>query len=123
MLKEYKILPYIIGYDRWSSGYWVDDMQKSGFKKLEQVIQGPKTFSPAMDTTEALIESGNINYNMNPILRWCLTNVIVKKDEGGNRAPDKKRSVSKIDGAVALLDAVVVYLNNLQDYRNLQRIR
>lgn len=123
MLKEYKILPYIIGYDRWSSGYWVDDMQKNGFKKLEQVIQGPKTFSPAMDTTEALIESGNINYNMNPILRWCLTNVIVKKDEGGNRAPDKKRSVSKIDGAVALLDAVVVYLNNLQDYRNLQRIR
>lgn len=123
MMKEYKILPYMIGYDRWSSNYWVTDMNKNGFRKLESVIQGPKTFSPAMDTTEALIESGKINYNMNPVLRWCLTNVVVKKDEGGNRSPDKKRSVSKIDGAVCLLDAMVVYLDNLKDYRNLQKIK
>lgn len=123
MLKEYKIIPYILGYDRWSAGYWVEDMRKNGFKKLESVIQGPRTFSPAMDSLEALIESGRINYNMNPVLRWCLTNVVVKKDEGGNKAPDKKRSVSRIDGAVALLDAVVVYLNNILDYRNLQRIK
>lgn len=123
MMTLYKILPYIIGYDRWSSSYWIKDMQKNGFKKLESVIQGPRTFSQAMDYLEALIEANKINYNMNPVLRWCLTNVIVKIDEGGNKGPDKKHSVSRIDGAVSLLDAIVVLLNNMQDYNNLQRIK
>lgn len=122
MLNEYNIIPYWIGYDRWSASYWVDDMRKSGFKKLEPVIQGPKTFSPAMDVCESYLESGKINYNANPILRWCLSNVVVKKDEGGNRGPDKKKATGRIDGAVALLDALVVYLNKRDDYRKLQGI-
>ena len=120
---EYKIIPYWVGYDRWNSSYWIEDMEKNGFKKLVSVIQGPKTFSPAMDLTEALLESGKINYNNNPVLRWCLTNVIVRKDEGGNKGPDKKKSTGRIDGAVALLDSMVVYLNNKQSYRNLQKIK
>ena len=123
MLKEFKLLPFITGYDRWSSSYWIKDMQSNGIKKLESVIQGPKTFGPAMDFLEARLLSDNVNYNMNPVLRWCLTNVVVKLDEGGNKGPDKRRSVSRIDGAVSLLDAVVVYLNNLKDYKNLQRIK
>lgn len=122
LVTKYKILPYKIGYDRWSSGYWVTEMEHNGFKKLESVIQGPKTFNPAMDYLEALLEANKVNYNMNPVLRWCLTNVVVKKDEGGNKGPDKKRSVSKIDGAVALLDSIVVLLNNMKDYNNLQKI-
>lgn len=123
MMTQYKILPFKIGYDRWSSTYWVTEMEHNGFKKLESVIQGPKTFSPAMDYLSALFDADKINYNMNPVLRWCLTNVVVKKDEGGNQAPDKKRSVSRIDGAVCLLDAIVVLLNNMKDYNNLQKIR
>lgn len=123
MVETYKILPFKIGYDRWSSNYWIKDMEKAGFKKLESVIQGPRTFSPAMDYLEALLEADKINYNMNPVLRWCLTNVVVKKDEGGNKGPDKKRSVSKIDGAVCLLDSIVVLMNNMRDYCNLQRIK
>ena len=123
MMKQYKILPYIIGYDRWSSTYWVTDMEQNGFKKLQTVIQGPRTFGPAMDFLEAKILANEINYDMNPVLRWCLTNVVVKLDEGGNKGPDKKRSVSRIDGAVALLDAIVVLLDNMKDYRNLQKVR
>ena len=123
MMMKHKILPYIIGYDRWSSTYWVVDMEHTGFKKLQQVIQGPKTFSPAMDYLQAQLEANKVNYNMNPVLRWCLTNVVVKKDDGGNQGPDKKRSVSRIDGAVSLLDAVVVLLDNMKDYNNLQRIK
>lgn len=122
MYEQYNIIPYWIGYDRWCSSYWVDDMKKQGFTKLQSVIQGPKTFSPAMDLTEALLEANQINYNSNPVLRWCLTNVIVKKDEGGNKGPDKKHSTGRIDGAVALLDAMVIYLNNKQEYQNLQGI-
>ena len=122
MYDDYGIIPYWIGYDRWCSSYWIEDMKKSGFKQLESVIQGPKTFSPAMDICESYLESDSINYNNNPVLRWNLTNVVVKKDEGGNKGPDKKKSVSRIDGAVALLDAIVVYLNKKQDYQNLQGI-
>ena len=75
-----------------------------------------------MDVCESYIEAAKINYNSNPVLRWCLTNVQVKRDEGGNRGPDKKHSTGRIDGAVALLDALVVYLDKRKDYRNLQKI-
>ena len=98
-------------------------MQSSGFRNLESVIQGPRTFGPAMDFLEAKILANQVNYNMNPVLRWCLTNVVVKLDEGGNKGPDKKRSVSRIDGAVCLLDSIVVLLNNMKNYRNLQKIK
>lgn len=122
MWKEYKLIPYWTGYDRWCSSYWIQEMNGLGFKNMIPVIQGPKTFNNAMDLCESLLESGKINYNNNPVLRWNLTNVIVKKDDGGNKGPDKKHSTGRIDGAVALLDALVVYQDKKKDYKNLQRI-
>lgn len=123
MYKEKGLIPYWIGYDRWSATYWITEMQKEGFRKLESVIQGPKTFDPAMKYAKSLFEADKVNYNNNPVLRWCLTNVTVKRDEGNNMAPDKKHSNGRIDGAVSLLDAIVVLLDNKQDYYNLQKIK
>lgn len=124
MLKELKLYPTWIGYDSWSSGYWIQDMQKNGFtnKCLETVIQGPKSFHYPMDLLKTDLESGKINYNNNPVLRWCLSNVIIKKDAGGNQAPDKAKSKNRIDGAVSLLDAYVVLNNHYEDYCSYQNI-
>jgi phage terminase large subunit-like protein len=63
---------------------------------------------------------GNINYNMNPVLMWNLTNVGVKYDENGNLRPVK--SVNQracIDGAIALIAAYTVHINNMEDYMNM----
>lgn len=120
--KQLGLIPYWIGYDRWAATDWIKSMNKRGFNRMESVIQGPKTFSPAMKLTKSMLESGKINYNNNPVLRWCLTNVVKKLDEGGNEGPDKKHSNGRIDGAVSLLDAMVIYNTNRLDYRKLQRI-
>lgn len=123
MLEEYKLYPTWIGYDNWSSGYWIQDMEKNGFSScLETVIQGPKSFHYPMDVLKTDLESGKINYNNNPVLRWCLSNVIVKKDSGGNQGPDKAKAKNRIDGAVSLLDAYAVLMNHYEDYCNYQNI-
>ena len=124
MLNELKLYPTWIGYDNWSSGYWIQDMEKNGFgdKTLETVIQGPKSFHYPMDVLKTDLESGKINYNNNPVLRWCLSNVVVKKDAGGNQGPDKAKAKNRIDGAVSLLDAYAVLINHYEDYCNYQGI-
>lgn len=120
MYDNYQIIPFKIGYDSWGSTYWVKDMQQHGLNNLKTVIQGPKTFSPAMNFVESELYDNGINYNNNPVLRWCLTNAAIKLDEGNNKGVDKKKSFGRIDGTVSLLDSVVVYLDNKQEYENLQ---
>ena len=41
--------------------------------------------------------------NGNPVLVWCLGNVVGKADRRGNLYPTKQRPEQKIDAAVALM--------------------
>lgn len=117
MLNEYDIHPLWIGYDPWNSRYWVQEMEEHGFVMVE-VRQGYKTLSQPMKELEADLKAHKINYNNNPILKWCLTNVNVKRDENGNIRPVKGQNQrQRIDGAVSLLIAYTVLFNNMQDYQ------
>ena len=42
----------------------------------------------------------------NPVARWMLGNVVIKKDAVGQIMPDKSKSSNKIDGIAALLNAI-----------------
>ena len=42
----------------------------------------------------------------NPVLEWCLGNVVGKADRRGNLYPTKQRTEQKIDAAVALMMAM-----------------
>lgn len=117
--EENGFYPLWIGYDNWGSQYWTKEMESNGFK-LEVVIQGAKTMSAPMKNIVAEFRQGNINYNNNPILKWCLTNTTIKQDENDNIRPVKGKSQrQRIDGAVSLIDAFVVYYNHFEDYRNM----
>ena len=48
-----------------------------------------------------------IAHGGNPVLRWMMDNIYVKTDPAGNIKPDKEKSTEKIDGAVALIMALV----------------
>lgn len=120
MREEYSICPLWIGYDSWGSQYWTDEMKSNGFQ-MEVVRQGAQTMSQPMKELAAEFKGKRIIYNSNPILKWCLTNTQVKVDENDNMRPVKgKNSKMRIDGAVALIDAYVVYLNHRDDYRAMQ---
>lgn len=107
-----------VGYDTWGSQYWATDMRNNGFV-LESVIQGAKTMSTPMKELKADFIERRINYNNNPILKWCLCNVQIKVDENDNIRPVKKGTRQRIDGAVSLIDAYVTYKNHFDDYTNM----
>lgn len=115
MRDKYKIDPYKIGYDRALAGYWVEEMKDNGFT-LEQVAQGPFTWSQPMKEMGAAFGGHIVNYNNNPMLKWCLSNTAVAKSGLNNIAPKKITDKLRIDGAVSLLNAWVVYVRDFENY-------
>lgn len=57
-----------------------------------------------------------VNYNRNPMLTWCLTNTGAKKSGVNNIQPVKISERRRIDGAVSLLNAWVIYVRDFDDY-------
>lgn len=112
---EYKIDTWKVGYDRALAGYWVGEMQANGFD-MEAVAQGPFTFSQPMREMGAALTDKKVNYNDNPILRWCLSNTGVKKSGLNNIQPVKINERRRIDGMVSLLNAWVIYVKYFDDY-------
>ena len=95
---------------------WVEQMKQNGFV-MEEVRQGAKTMSNPMKQLACEIRAKNINYNNNPILKWCLTNTQTEIDKNDNIRPVKGRnSKQRIDGAVSLIDAYCVLMNHYDDY-------
>ena len=117
---KYEINTLWIGYDPWHSNYWNDEMTDVGFELIE-VRQGAKTMSEPMKILESDLLDKKVIYNNNPILKWCLTNTVVKRDENDNIKPIKGRKQrARIDGAVSLINAYVILLLKLNDYVNMQ---
>lgn len=116
MVNEYDIRPLWVGYDSWNSQYWTREMEDAGFT-MKEVRQGAKTMSQPMKLLGADLKENKINYNKNPILKWCLTNTSIKTDENENIRPVKGLSQKmRIDGAVSLLIAYIVLQENYSDY-------
>lgn len=116
---DYGLRPLWVGYDSWNANYWKDEMEDNGFEMIE-VRQGAKTMSTPMKELKADLGAKLINYNNNPILKWCLTNTSVKRDDNDNIRPIKGRSSrARIDGVVSLIDCYVLYYNKYQDFNNM----
>ena len=119
MFQEYGIRPLWIGYDPWNSQYWIQEMIDTGFEMIV-VRQGHKTLSQPMKEMGADLCAKMINYNNNPVLKWCLTNTSIKRDDNDNIRPVKgQHQKQRIDGAVSLLIAFAVLFNRMNDYKAL----
>lgn len=111
---------YKAGYDKWSATYFVQDMEeKFGKPIMDPVAQGAMTLSAPMKALKSDLASKKVNYNNNPILKWCMANVSVVEDRNGNIVPCKTNSRNRIDGFASLLDAYVSYLRYIRDYANI----
>lgn len=117
------IYPMYIGYDSWSATYWVEEMKNEFGKSIMiPVIQGKKTLSSPMKALGADLQSKLINYNNNPIMKWCLMNTSYEEDKNGNIQPCKtSKSTRRIDGAAALLDAFVIYQDRYDEFMSYVR--
>lgn len=118
-IRDYELYPVYNGFDRWGSNEFVKLMNNRGYDVTE-VIQGYKTFTLPIKSLKSEFLDKKIIYNNNPVFRYCLTNVVIESDENGNQRPIKpKNQKQRIDGFMALLDAYVVYYNNMSDFINM----
>ena len=118
MVNKYGITPAWIYYDSYSAKYWVEEMENNGFIMV-RCIQGAKTLSLPMQMLGADLKAKKINYNNNPILKWCLTNTGVQTDRNGNIVPIKAQSAKqRIDGTASLLDAYVGLYEHFNEFKN-----
>lgn len=117
LYKEYKIKPYMTGYDQRFSKTFTDRMDEYNLA-TEMILQG-KVLSNAMKLTEAELKSKNVNYNQNPVDKWCLGNCSIEVDGLGNIMPVKIQANKRIDGAVTLIGLYEVYRRYKQEFQQL----
>ena len=118
LVNEHGITPLWVYYDSYSARYFVEEMESYGFR-MERCIQGARTLSLPMQHLGADLQAKKVNYNNNPILKWCLTNTAVQEDRNGNIVPKKASSPKqRIDGTASLLDAYVGLYEKYNEFLN-----
>ena len=105
-----------IAYDPW--GMW--DL-KTRFGIYEPVLMEYRQDIRYMSVPTKRLESELLKHELrlgaNPVIRWMLRNVVVYIDPNANVKLDKARSRNKIDGVVALVDAIGAWLNQTNGER------
>lgn len=106
------ITPSVVYYDPYGSRLWVDEMTSAGFR-LEKAIQGAKTLSVPLQVLGADLRSKQLNYNNNPVTKFCLLNTHIQEDRNGNIVPVKagNKNIYKNDIMSAILNCYVGFLN------------
>ena len=100
-------MPLMVGYDRYSAQYLIQDLDSSGFK-TDDVFQGTN-LSPIMDEFEGLLKEGKIHFGDNELLKKQFLDVAVKiNDSDERKKPVKIESRLHIDGPVSVFDAFTV---------------
>ena len=94
-----------IAYDSWNSTQWATQATTMRLP-IEPFSQTVGNFNGATREIERLIMTGKVTFDNNPILRWNFNNVTIRTDANGNIKPDKAKSISKIDGVIAAIQAL-----------------
>ncbi|MFD3271510.1 terminase large subunit [Paenibacillus dendritiformis] len=117
LYKSYGIRVYKVGYDKWSAVYWAKEMEEYGFDCV-RVSQEFGSMSEPMKLVEADLKKNIINYNDNPIDKWCLENTALNINSKMEIMPTKiqGKDDKKIDGAVTMIIAYKVYIDNRTEF-------
>lgn len=107
LLEVYDIRPLKIGYDKYSAQYLVKEMEDYGFH-MDDVKQG-ENLTPVIQEFEGIIKDGDFKIASNNLLRGHFMNVALKHNMEARRfRPVKIEQRARIDGFVAVIDAITV---------------
>jgi phage terminase large subunit-like protein len=104
---KFKILG--VGIDPWNSAQIAPALVEDGFEVVD-IRQGYQTLSAPMKEFERLLLSKKISHNNNPVLRWMADSTVVVTDPAGNIKPDKSQRNRRIDGIVASIIAISIFM-------------
>lgn len=104
LYQKYGLRTYKVGYDQRFSADFKKTMDSLGFE-YEMIYQNRYVLSTPMRLVEADIKDELINYNNNPIDRWCLENTSVQVYDTGHLMPVKIKNQAsrRIDGTLSLI--------------------
>lgn len=102
-----------LGYDEWNSKKFIVDLGKRGFDedKLNKVTQYMSVLSEPTKYLYEKILAGKVRHGGNPVLRWMMGNVVLRKDTSGNIRIAKDKTVEKVDGISALINAFCEWMD------------
>lgn len=106
LYSEYDIRLIHCGYDQRFSKDFLSQMAVYGWTKetggVEMVLQNAQTLSNAIKLCEAEFKCQRINFNDNPVDKWCYSNAGLMVDNHEMCLIVKQEPMKRIDGAVTM---------------------
>lgn len=125
LYEQYHAIPFKIGYDNWHA----KDFKKIigeyfGEEVLERIIMDYLSLSNPMSALESDLKRKTLNYNNNPIDKWCLSNTAFKMNNLSQMMPVKVygQSKNRIDGALGFIIAYAAYGRFKSEYHEQQKL-
>ena len=123
LARDYDIKLYKCGYDQRFAKDWLKRMDDYGWSKeygdVEMVLQNAQTLNNAVLLVEADLKAHYINYNENPVDRWCFKNSCLKVNDLRQALVVKTDNSKKIDGSVTLVSLYEMYRRYRSDFKQL----
>ena len=123
LYEKYDIKLYRCGYDQRFAKEFINRMEEYGWTRaagdLVMVLQNAQTLSNAMRLCEADLKSRLVNYNENPVDKWCLKNAAIKVDDKNQCICVKSEAQKRIDGAVTLIILYEMFRQNRSEFKRL----
>ena len=123
LYKEYGIRLMCCGYDQKFAKDFLRQMSEYGWTKeggeLELILQNAMTLDTANKFVETDLKKRNINYNNNPVDRWCFGNAGLSVDNKGKCLVVKTARNKKIDGAVTTVILYETYRRYCADLKRM----
>lgn len=98
-----------VAVDRWAATQIVQKLEGENFT-IHYHGQGFRDMSAPTKELERLVLTQSIKLPACPVLRWMARNASVELDAAGNVKLSKKKSKDKIDGLIALVQAITLKL-------------
>lgn len=100
-----------VGYDAWNATQFVINATERGLP-MQAYSQAVGNFNRPTKELERLMLGGMVGIGGNGITRHCFRNVVLARDRNGNVKPSKQFEEKKIDGIIAMLTALGVWLES-----------
>ena len=119
---QYGIKLYKCGYDQRFAKDWLKQMENYGWYKgengdVEMILQNAQTLNNAILLVEADLKARLINYNDNPVDKWCFSNSCLKVNDLRQALVVKTDNDKKIDGSVTLVSLYEMYRRYRSDLK------
>lgn len=98
-----------VAYDSWNATQFTINAEERGLP-MEPFAQNLGNFNRPTKELERLVLGGKVVIDTNIINRHCFRNVVMARDRNGNTKPSKQYEEKKIDGVIAMLEALGIYL-------------